>query len=233
MEVMTLDVEVANEIRHLIMSGVYKEGDKIPGERSLSEEFGVQRLTLRSGLRMLEEEGLIYSIPRKGYFVSKPRVEKYVSKITSLFDGIQSSSQDFRTSLIKFGETEVDKYLNSETHLPLGTRMYEMKRLRYVDNEPICVDYSFIPKSIAPKLEKYDFEKVFLYDVLQQEYKINLKRSKQKINVEHVEENYRELLQLNPDDSIVLQTGRIYDDQERLVEFSESYMRMDRFVYIT
>ena len=72
---MTLDLIVADEVKCMIEEGTLSIGDKLPSERDLCERFNVQRLTLRSGLQMLEEEGLIYSIPRNGYYVANNRIQ--------------------------------------------------------------------------------------------------------------------------------------------------------------
>ena len=51
--------QVADELRHQIVSGELDEGDLIGHEPDLIERFGVSRPSLREGLRILEAEGLI------------------------------------------------------------------------------------------------------------------------------------------------------------------------------
>jgi GntR family transcriptional regulator, transcriptional repressor for pyruvate dehydrogenase complex len=51
--------QVADEIRHLIVSGELDEGESIGREPELIERFGVSRPSLREALRILEAEGLI------------------------------------------------------------------------------------------------------------------------------------------------------------------------------
>lgn len=232
MKVMTLDIIVADEVKYMIESENLKEGDKLPGERELSERFCVQRLTLRLGLQMLEEEGYIYSKPRKGYYVAKPRIQKNVKRIVSSSSQIQSSFKSSQIKLIKLCEIEADKYLNKETNLPLGTRLYEIKRLRIVDGEPVSVDYSFIPKNVTPGIDKYDFEQYSLYNILELAYGIQLSSSIQTIEVFKAEPNYRDLLGLSENDNIVLQSGKVLDKDGNLIEFSESYMKQERFAYV-
>jgi DNA-binding GntR family transcriptional regulator len=57
------------EIRALILSGDLKPGERLIEER-LTEHFGVSRPPLREALRVLQQEGLIQSLPRRGSIVT-------------------------------------------------------------------------------------------------------------------------------------------------------------------
>ena len=50
---------VANELRHQIVTGRLKPGDKLHPENVLQAEFAISRPTMREALRLLESEGLI------------------------------------------------------------------------------------------------------------------------------------------------------------------------------
>ena len=50
---------VASQLRRQIVLGELKEGDQLPSESVLMEEFGVSRPTLREAFRILEAESLI------------------------------------------------------------------------------------------------------------------------------------------------------------------------------
>jgi len=51
----------------------WKPGEKLPAERTLSEELGVNRMSLRQALLALEHEGEIFRIDRRGWFVAQQR----------------------------------------------------------------------------------------------------------------------------------------------------------------
>lgn len=58
--------KVKNEICKQIFEGVYQDGDLIPPERKLAEEFGVSRVTMRKALKLLEEEQIISRMQGSG-----------------------------------------------------------------------------------------------------------------------------------------------------------------------
>jgi len=51
--------EIADQIRELIYSGVFKPGDKLMSERELANQFKTGRMVVREALRTLEQSGLI------------------------------------------------------------------------------------------------------------------------------------------------------------------------------
>lgn len=63
-----LYMQVADRLREQIYQHQLKPGDAID-EMALSERFGISRTPLREALKVLNSEGLIELIPRKGSFV--------------------------------------------------------------------------------------------------------------------------------------------------------------------
>ncbi|MBU8908311.1 GntR family transcriptional regulator [Desertibacillus haloalkaliphilus] len=68
---MTVTEQVMEQVASWITSNQLKPGDKLPNERLLAEEFGVNRGRIRESLRALSLIGLITIKPGEGSFVSK------------------------------------------------------------------------------------------------------------------------------------------------------------------
>lgn len=60
---------VFENIRKVIIEGVLKPGERLM-EIQLSEQLGVSRTPVREAIRMLELEGLVVMLPRKGAYVA-------------------------------------------------------------------------------------------------------------------------------------------------------------------
>ncbi len=56
--------EIVAQLKQSILLGHFKPGDKLPAERSLSEEFRVSRVAIREALRALENAGFL--VTRQG-----------------------------------------------------------------------------------------------------------------------------------------------------------------------
>src|SRR5256885_2433733 len=65
---------IADQIRQAIVTGKLAQGERLPPERELAEQFGVSRVTVRDALRALEAMGLIEVRvgARGGAFVTVP-----------------------------------------------------------------------------------------------------------------------------------------------------------------
>jgi DNA-binding FadR family transcriptional regulator len=66
---------VSTELQRLILEGALKPGDPLPPEVELAERFGVNRSTVREGIRQLESEGMVSREGRKRLVVTIPRHE--------------------------------------------------------------------------------------------------------------------------------------------------------------
>lgn len=62
--------EVVEQIESLILEGVLRVGDRLPGERELSRQFDVSRPILRDALKALEARGLIATRHGGGTYVA-------------------------------------------------------------------------------------------------------------------------------------------------------------------
>lgn len=67
--------QIINYYKKCISCGVLKEGEKMPSCRELAVELGVNHKTVERAYGELTKEGLIISIPKKGYFVSGEKKE--------------------------------------------------------------------------------------------------------------------------------------------------------------
>lgn len=73
----TVTAATAESIRRRIFSGDFKEGQSLLQD-TLAAEYGVSRIPLREALRQLESEGLVTSIPHRGYAVTVLTMEEIV-----------------------------------------------------------------------------------------------------------------------------------------------------------
>lgn len=68
-------VQVAAILRDEIASGQIEPGQRLDSVRSLAERFNIASQTVTNALKILIDEGIIRSVPNRGYFVQTPTDE--------------------------------------------------------------------------------------------------------------------------------------------------------------
>lgn len=64
--------DVAGQIAQQIEDSVYSPGERLPGVRKLSQQFGVSLATAVEACQLLEDRGIIRARPRSGFYVQEP-----------------------------------------------------------------------------------------------------------------------------------------------------------------
>ena len=86
--------QLITRITELISSGTLAENEKLPAVREVAKSLGVNPNTVQKAYAMLEQSGLIYSIPAKGSSVGKAeKTEEIIKKkiLGTLSDNISEA----------------------------------------------------------------------------------------------------------------------------------------------
>jgi DNA-binding GntR family transcriptional regulator len=93
----SLPEQIAAQLSERIVSGAYTPGQRVM-EQAIAEEFDVSRGPVREALRLLEKEGLVMILPRRGAQVTNPTIEE----VNEIFD-IRAMLNGLRDRLIAEG----------------------------------------------------------------------------------------------------------------------------------
>jgi GntR family transcriptional regulator len=229
-----LYVQIKDYIRLNIQNGIYAVNERIPSERQLAEQFGVNRLTVSKALSELTQEGLIYSSVGKGTYVSPAKINQTLQSLTSFTEEMSSRGKTASSRVLYSGiepaSTEVAKALSI---LP-GVEVVVLHRLRVADALPIALEKSHIINALCPDiLEKHDFSRESLYQVLRSEYHLRLTHAHQTIEAHTAGEDEREVLDAGPCTPILRITRVTLNNEEQPIEYVRSSYRGDRYKFYT
>jgi GntR family transcriptional repressor for pyruvate dehydrogenase complex len=62
--------QIVQQIEESVLKGALKEGDQLPAERELAQQFGVSRTAVREAIKALHEKGLVDAFPGRGTFIT-------------------------------------------------------------------------------------------------------------------------------------------------------------------
>jgi GntR family transcriptional repressor for pyruvate dehydrogenase complex len=87
--------EVVQQIEDLVLEGVLRAGDRLPGERDLSRQFDVSRPILREALRRVEARGLTVTRHGGGTYVADVVGQIFSAPVLELFGSHPRAKVDY------------------------------------------------------------------------------------------------------------------------------------------
>ncbi len=129
---------VRKQIELLILRGILRPGERLPGERELAERMGVSRPSLREALSELQQAGLITTRAGSGIYVadvlgsafSEPLVQLFASHDEALFDYIS-----FRRDLESLAAERAAR-LGSDTDLAVVDAVFHKMEAAHAKRDP-------------------------------------------------------------------------------------------------
>jgi GntR family transcriptional repressor for pyruvate dehydrogenase complex len=143
--------EVADRIRTLILDGTFPQGQPLPSERMLTEQFGVSRGSIRDAFRMLEMIGLLETRHGRGTFPHELTVERLVQPLASVMTYQQDLQEDLMDARRMFepavARAAATRLLDED--LSDLQRILEAQRRKLKSGQPAIVEDTAFHAAIA------------------------------------------------------------------------------------
>ncbi len=142
----TLYNQIYNRIKTEINGGSYTVGEMLPSENAFGKRYGVARMTVRNALILLADEGYIYPVAGKGYYVNDKKFNKYAFNYDEhkIFNDYINETKIISVDIIK---PNVDISYNLK--VPGNSRVVVIKRFIYANGKKIAYDEKFVPYYIG------------------------------------------------------------------------------------
>ena len=161
---MTLYDQIKDDLLSKIKDGTYPEGQTIPSELELAEMYGVSRPTIRQALQILVRDGYLEKRRRRGTVVTKPKVsQSFTMSISSFEDAMRLAGRLPKTKVLVFKRERANAEVEKRLELTRGQDVFKLVRLRYADDLPNVFVESYIPCTLYPGLDSFDFNGSSLY----------------------------------------------------------------------
>lgn len=225
-----LHLQAEEILRKLINSEEYKNGKYLPNEVELSQHLNISRNTLRQAINKLVFEGLLIRKKGVGTKVAPKSILGKVNNWLSFSQemkkmGIEIKNFELHVSY-KTGNEEICDYFNIENK---DSKFLVLERVRGKIEYPFVYFISYFNPNI-PFTGEENFS-LPLYDMLEQNFNIKVKTSKEKISARLAGEIIANKLEIAPNDPILVRERFVYDTDKTLVEYNIGYYRADSFTY--
>jgi GntR family transcriptional regulator len=222
-----MHVQLRELLREKIEGGSYKFGEAIPSERKLSTMYGLNRITVRSAISALVDEGLLKKVHGKGTFVIEPTIGENIHKIQGFGKMLAEKGITPTTKLVHAEKRKAGYKYGSIFNIAENEDIFTMTRLRLGNDEAISLEETFIPLNIIPNIESVNFELYSLYDMFKAT-DVELDVSYESLSLVKVRNAEAKLLNLEEGSTVFSVEVRTLDVNKRIVEYTKSYTNGDK-----
>lgn len=217
------------QLREILRRTIERElppGSPIPSERELAERYRVSRLTVRSAIGKLVEEGLLTRARGKGTFTAARRMDLQLYLMS--FTGDMRRRGLVPTTEVLEGTVEIPPPPNANAlGLADGQAAYRLARLRRADGVPLAVERGWYHAGQLPGLLDLDLTQS-LYEQIARHHNVRFDHARQTVWAEAADRETARLLNIRAGDPLLV-FRRISTTRGEPVEDITSWYRGDRY----
>lgn len=200
---------VVEQLEKEIVDGIFDSNRKLPTEEELMKRFDVSRNTIRKAIEILVSKGYIYQVQGSGIFLrefSKPGciTMKDMSGLTKSLE-----NEKLESKLIELTLIDADEELANKMKCNIGTKIYFVKRVRYVNDEAFVIEESFYNKDIIPYLNE-EICNNSIYKYIEEDLKLKIGFADKIISCRKLDEEEAGLLNLQKDDPVLMLENTVF-----------------------
>ena len=140
-----------------IHSGLWQEGDLIPGEEALAREFGVSRMTVNRALRELSDEQTVERVQGSGTYVAQQKYQSTLVAIRNIAEEIAARGHAHRSELHRLERVKAPDALALQFGLPFEHPLFHSVVVHLENEKPIQVEDRYVNPLVAPDYMQQDF----------------------------------------------------------------------------
>lgn len=223
--------QLREALRTRILDGVYRQHQRLPSEAELMREFAVSRITVRQALGDLVGEGLIFKLAGKGSYVSKPRPVQNLRRLQGFGEAMSRLGYKSVNRLLGIVNLPASRRVAEALQMEEGETVTEIRRARYLDNEPVALDTSYVRPVLGQRLAREDLVARDIFLIIENDYAMPLGHADVRISAMLAGEDHAACLQTVPG-APLLQIERLtYDSKGNPLELDDIVYRGDAFSF--
>lgn len=226
-----LKIQLTDILRQKVANKELVDQDgKVATELELMEQFNVSRVTVRSALQVLVDEGIIVRERGRGTFLRTNHPENWVGRLMGFSETVKESGMEPGSEVLLEGNTKnIDKSAKDNLQVNEG---WELKRLRTSGKIPIAIEHAFFPLEYKKYLETEDLNALAVYKHLEEVVGIYLQDARQIISAVNASKEEAALLEVEEHEALLHIERTTYTETNKPVEYLKAVYRPDYFQYL-
>lgn len=211
--------QCSETLRQLIHDLHYPPAVPLPPENDMAKALGVSRPTLRQAMKRLAADGVVHSQRGVGTFALRSGLTRGVG-LSSLHRDLTSSGRNPSTKVLLVETVTAEPPISDELRVTSGQQLLHIERVRYADDEPLVIIYTYLALPDDVRLTRQQLEEDGLYNLLHQVGGIELVGGQQSIGVRRASPIEATILGLEQDAPIMVAHRIAFDARGRGVEYA-------------
>ncbi len=226
---MPLHVQLKQSMQDQIAHGRWRPGDLLPAEPELCRLFAVSRTTVRQAMTELAYDGMIVRERGRGTFVAPPKLtESAVQRLSGFYEDMLTLGHPPVSQILRQESVRASKHIAALLKVPVGGRVVEIERLRFVHDDPVVLTTTYLPEVLCPGLRDADLSRRSLYEYLESECGLTLARGRRTIEAVAADARQAKLLRTETRAPLILIHSLSYLADGRPIEYYHALHRGDR-----
>jgi GntR family transcriptional regulator len=215
-------------IQGQLENGEWQANQMIPSENELASSYGISRMTARSVINQLVDEGFLYRVQGKGTFVCESKIEMASPSYAGIRSQLEKKGYKVETKLFEIIRIPCSGIISQRLALVPGTLVYDIKRLRIANGIAISYHHSFVPVALCKDLERFDLQTEQLCEIMSIHYGLNRTHSAETLEIYLADENKASILQVEYGFPLLLLQDQIFSAGGLAFEYSRVFFRSDK-----
>lgn len=225
--------QIELQLREAFESGRYQPGDRLPTEQELQRAYGVSRVTIRTALHRLEEDGLISTQRGRGSFVTNQanpnrQIERDASRLLAFEEDLRRYSAHPRADVLALEQVPVPQRMAALLNLEPETAVTRVRRLGWVDDEPLWIESRYFHPSVGDALTEQDLRGASVTALLEAAVGQTVTSSRLRVSAGAATVDQAKHLTLRTGDPVLINEF-VVSAGDRPIESARAIFRADRY----
>lgn len=221
------------DLKNKIETQFYSFNEFLPSEHELAQTYNCVRATVRRALSELIARGYIQtSQGSRGRVIYEP-VERNIFKIGGIESFKEAAIRNgfiYDTKVALLEKIVADEEISGRTGFKVGDELYDVRRVRYINNKALILDKNYFLSSVAQNLTE-EIAKKSIYDYLENTLNVKIMTGKRKMTAELATLEDKKYLELEDYNCLAIVSGRVFNSDGIQFEYTESRHRPDYFCF--
>ncbi len=227
-----LYIQLSEIIKEMINNKELQEGHYLMSERDICKIQDISRMTVNKAIMHLVNEGILERRQGKGTFISYKKQKLTYERMQGFTEIAKYNNLNVRNEILKF---ELSKPINKvNEYLKLkddNLLVFQIERIRFVDDEPTILEKIYIPQYMCPDLSKSLVEENSLYKLYREKYMHKTQQARQVINPIMLNKSESKLLNVDLS-TLGLKIDRVvFTDKDEVLEYTSSLFITNKHQY--